>query len=362
MIDISLAPERYIQREGILSETGNYVKGYGRRPMVLGDALVFSLVRPTLEEVLSKAGLLPVFVLFGGECSPGEVQRVTEMVRQESMDFVVGVGAGRVLDTSRVVAGRAKRPLITLPTCASTCSAASSVAVIYEKGVRQEIFNGKGPDLVLVDTSIISKAPARLLAAGMGDALAKWYEGKPIHDHMKDRDSATDAAMNLSTQIKETIFTFGLEAKADVDQGRDSQAVRRIIEANILLPAIVSGLGARLRAAVAHGLLYGLGPIVHVDQNLHGDIVAFGMIVQLCLEKKEEELTTILPFFSKLGLPLTMKALGAASLDDPAVWEGLNRTCGKGSTVHTMPFPINPKMLLEGIREAERRAEAFRDR
>ena len=37
----------------------------------------------------------------------------------------------------------------------------------------------KCPDLVVADSKIIANAPARLLAAGMGDAIATWYEGKP---------------------------------------------------------------------------------------------------------------------------------------------------------------------------------------
>jgi len=362
MVDIFLAPKQYVQREGILSEGGKYLKAFGGRPLVVGDALVLSIVRPTLEEKMKESGLFPSFVLFGGECNQSEVQRLMGIAGREGLDFIVGTGGGKALDTSRVVADRLKLPLITLPTSAATCSAASAAAVIYEKGVRQETVNGKGADLVLVDSSILSRAPARLLAAGMGDALAKWYEGKPTYDWTKEHDSPTQAAMNLSIQVKETILALGLEARQNVDSGRNSPAVEKIIETNILLTGIISGLGgSKFRTAVAHGLLYGMTVLPQIHQNLHGEMVSFGIIVQLCLEKNEEELKMILPFFSRLALPLTLKQLGLSNVEDPLFWEGLRRTCAQGSSVHNMPFPVDEKKLYQAMLEASGRAEAFKE-
>ena len=136
MIDIFLGAKQYLQREGLLNEAGNYLKPFGRRPMVLGDELVFSIIRPTLEDRLKSAGLSPSFVLFGEECSRSEIARLVEIVKKENLDFIVGTGGGKALDTSRMVAEQLKLPLITLPTSAATCSAASAVAVVYEKGIR----------------------------------------------------------------------------------------------------------------------------------------------------------------------------------------------------------------------------------
>lgn len=55
-----------------------------------------------------------------------------------------------------------------------------ALSVIYtEEGIFQEYrFYRKNPDLVLVDTQVIAQAPPRLLTAGMGDALATWFEAK----------------------------------------------------------------------------------------------------------------------------------------------------------------------------------------
>jgi glycerol dehydrogenase len=360
VIDIFLGAKQYIQREGLLAEAGNYLKPFGWRPMVLGDELVFSIIRPILEERLKSAGLFPSFVLFGEECSMPEIARLVDIVRKENLDFIVGTGGGKALDTSRMVAEQLKLPLITIPTSAATCSAASAVAVVYEKGIRQATVNGKGADLVLVDSTILSQAPIRLLASGMGDALAKWYEGKPCYDQMKEPDSATRSALSLSTQTKETILSVGLEAKGKVEAKKNSYAVEKVVETNILLTGVIGGLGgSKFRVAVPHALLYGLTVLPQVHQNLHGEMVSFGIIVQLCLEKNEKELKVILPFFSQLGLPITLKSLGLTNVEDPLFWEGLKRTCIKGSSVHNMPFPVDEKKLYQAMMEADERARSL---
>ena len=360
MIDIFLGAKQYIQRAGLLGEAGNYLKPFGRRPMVLGDELVFSILRPILEDQLKPAGLSPSFVLFGEECSMPEITRLAGMVKKEGLDFIVGTGGGKAIDTSRIVAEQLKLPLITIPTSAATCSAASAAAVVYEKGIRQATVNGKGAELTLVDSTVLSQAPLRLLASGMGDALAKWYEGKPCYDRMKEPDSATQGALSLSIQTRESILSLGLKAKEDVEAKRNSYAVEKIVEANILLTAIIGGLGgAKFRVAVAHALTYGLTVLPRVHQNLHGEMVSFGIIVQLCLEQNEKELKVLLPFFSQLGLPITLKSLGLTNVEDPLFWEGLKRTCAKGSSVHNLPFPVDEQKLYRAMMEADERARSF---
>src|SRR3972149_5137033 len=117
---IFLAPARYIQGEGIREEAGNYVKNIGTRPLVLGDELVFSIIRPVLESRFDRAGLASSFVLFGGGGSQVEVMRLEEIALGRNTDLVIGTGGGKALDTSRLLADRLKVPLVAIPTSAAT--------------------------------------------------------------------------------------------------------------------------------------------------------------------------------------------------------------------------------------------------
>jgi glycerol dehydrogenase len=361
MTDIFLGPKRYVQRPGALAEAGLQLKAFGCRPMILGDEIVLAIVRPVLERQLPSAGLFPIFVLFGEECSLGEVARLVEIGRSERVDFIVGTGGGKAIDTARAVAGRLDLPLVTLPTSAATCSAASTLSVIYENGIRTETVNARASELVLADSAIIAAAPSRLLAAGMGDTLAKWYEGKPTFDRTSDPSPSLQAALALSTQVKETIFEFGLDAKRDCDAGKTSPAVEKMIEANILMAGLIGGIGGRtFRVALAHALLYGLTVMPAVHRCLHGEVVSYGLVVQACLERDEAELRRLMAFFSQLGLPLTLAELGVHDREDPLFREGLRRTCAKGSSAHNLSHSVDESVLFQAMQAVEERAGQLR--
>jgi uncharacterized oxidoreductase len=235
------------------------------------------------------------------------------------------------------------------------------VSVIYEKGIRTDTIDGKAAELVLVDSAIVAVAPSRLLAAGMGDTLAKWYEGKPTYDQAPDPSPSLQAALALSTQVKETIFSYGLEAKRDADAGKNSAAVDKMIEAAILMAGVIGGIGGKtFRVALAHGLLYGMTVLPQIRSRLHGEVVSYGLVVQACLSGKGEEVDRLADFFSRLGLPVTLKDLDIPSVEDPLFKEGLRRTCAAGGSAHNLPFPVNEERLLRAICEVEESAGRYR--
>lgn len=123
----------------------------------------------------------------------------------------------------------------------------SALAVIYtEKGEFEEYFFFRNnPNLVLVDTGIIAKAPVRFLVAGMGDALSTWIEARACKRSFAKNAShghSTMAALAIAELCYKTLFEDSLKAKAAC-VNVVTQALENIIEANILL----SGLGFRAR-------------------------------------------------------------------------------------------------------------------
>ena len=88
----------------------------------------------------------------------------------------------------------------------------------------------------------------------MGDALAKWYEGKPTYERTADPNPALQGAMLLSTHLKETLFGCGLQAMRDAAAGACTPAVERVIKTNLLMTGLISGIGGdAFRVALAHG-------------------------------------------------------------------------------------------------------------
>ncbi len=65
-------------------------------------------------------------------------------------------------------------PVAIAPTIASTDAPCSALSVIYTDNGEFDryLLLPNNPDRVIVDTNIVAGAPARLLAAGIGDALS----------------------------------------------------------------------------------------------------------------------------------------------------------------------------------------------
>ncbi len=111
--------------------------------------------------------------MFCGECSQNEISRIREKFNQRKYNVVIGIGGGKTLDTAKAVAYYQKIPVVVVPTIASTDAPTSSLAVIYtRKASLANICFPENPDMVIMDTGVISAAPVRLLVAGMGDALS----------------------------------------------------------------------------------------------------------------------------------------------------------------------------------------------
>lgn len=361
MIDLFVGPKRYIQRPGALDEAAEHLKPLGRRPMILADDTVMAIVRPRLEPTLAAAGLEPVFVPFGPECSFTEVARVAEAARGLKADIVVGAGGGKAIDTARAAAGELNRPLVALPTSAATCSATSSVSVYYDHGTRTATRTIGTAEVVIADSAVIAAAPPRLLAAGMGDALAKWVEGKPTYDRVPAPGPGLQAALSLSVLVRDVLLGCGAQAMQDAAEGRCTSAVEQAVECNLLLTGIISGLGGdAFRVALAHGLLYGMTVHPRVHDFLHGEVVSYGLVVQTCLERRYETADRLVAFLSDLKLPLTLAELGLNDRDDRRFREGIRRTCAPGSSAHNSAAPVDEARLLAALTDADERVAAYR--
>lgn len=125
----------------------------------------------------------PIYALFEGECSQTQIDRLADLGQERRCTAVIGIGDGKILDTAKAVAYELHIPSVIIPTVASTDSPCSSLSVIYhEDGTFDRyLLLDACPDMVLVDTEVIAKAPASLLAAGMGDAMSTRFEARACH-------------------------------------------------------------------------------------------------------------------------------------------------------------------------------------
>jgi glycerol dehydrogenase len=314
---------------------------------------------------LNEAGISHRVHRFGGECALVEIERVKAAARQYAARTIVGAGGGKVLDTARAVAADLRLPVVNCPTVASSDAPCSALSVIYtEDGIFQEYrFYRKNPDLVLVDTQVIAQAPSRLLVAGMGDALATWFEARTcvtssVQNMRGGRSTAT--ALALAELCYRIVLADGPAALRAVSTQVVTPALERLVEANTLL----SGLGFESSGlAAAHAVHNGLTAAHETHSSFHGEKVAFGLLVQLVLEGAPVATANeVLGFSAEVGLPITLADIGLP--DSPGDWLDpiARRAAAPGETIHNEPFEVTADMVRDAILDADALGRAWRKR
>lgn len=236
--------------------------------------------------------------------------------------------------------------MITAPTIASTDSPTSSLGVIYTPdGIYDRVAKKyRNPDLVLIDSSIIIKAPVKYLASDMGDALSTWFEARSNRDSRSDNYigcgyATTTAGSTIAQACYNILMREGRAAYIAAKASCLTQAVENIIEANVLL----SGLGfENCGVSAAHGIHDALTILEPTHHLLHGEKVAFGVICLHVLENRDpKELEEVIRFCRELGLPTRLKDLGLENINDPQLLEVGNAAMYPNSVIHSVPLELS---------------------
>jgi len=355
---VLIAPPRYIQGDRILEHLGRYLSLIpSTRAAILISAGGQQRDGARLVASLRLAEIDAVVVTFQGECSAEEVARVVGILQATThpVDCVVAVGGGKCVDAGKCVAARLAVPVVICPSVASNDAPCSAASVMYTPagvGAGAEFFP-QSPALVAIDTRIVAEAPVRYLVAGMGDAMATWYEARTCLQNPQARSvlgaRPTLAASALGELCATTLFAEGVAAVDAVRRREVTDALERIVEANTLL----SGIGFESGGlAVAHSVARGFAALPTVHQHyLHGEMVAMGLLTQLVVESREAEAHQVAEFFAQVGLPIHLGQL-ALSPQDTASLRIVMETAMRLPYVGNEPFAVTADLLLAASQQA----------
>jgi glycerol dehydrogenase len=97
---------------------------------------------------------------------------------------------------------------------------------------------------------------------------------------------------------------------------------------------------------------------------MHGEKVAFGVLVQLMLEAKPPSaVEQVLDFSSSVGLPITFADVGlGADPSQETLAQIALRSTAPGETIHNEPFEVRPQLVVEALRAANAAGEEWKRR
>lgn len=359
-----MMPMQYRQGAGALGELPECAARYGKRVLLLITESGYKRLGQEWLNRWDKLGLSARFLMFGGECSNAEIGRIGKETEQHRADVIVGIGGGKLLDAAKSAAYRLGLPVIIVPTVASSDAPCSALSVIYDDDGRvvQLETHPHNPELVLVDTEIILRAPLRYFAAGMGDALATGPEalaclqggGRTILGRYPTQLGT--AAAVLCDRI---LASDGVQALRDAERGELTGTFERVVEANTLL----SGIGFESGGlAAAHSLHDGLTELSECHHLLHGEKVGFCTAVQAVLLGQAGEAERFLRFCRSIGLPFSLAGIGLNMQGEELkarLKVAAYRALQPEETIHSMGKAYTAADLVDAFAETDQISKAL---
>lgn len=356
MSKVLVSPAKYIQGAGELSRIKNHIGRLGGPFLFIMCRFAYINLKEVISESFRDSGVVLLFEKFGGECSGSEIDRLRDIYKKNGCSVVVGVGGGKALDTAKGVAYYEGCPIISVPTIASTDAPTSAISVTYTENhvFDRNLLLPRNPEVVLVDTDVITQAPVRFLVAGMGDAFSTYFEARANADSGHDNfagGTSTSTSLALAQLCYDILIRDGLKAKRSAESRVCSPELENIIEANIYL----SGVGFESNGlACAHSIYNSLTVLPKCHHMYHGELVAFGAIVQLVLEKRPDaEIIEAIYFCTSVGLPVTLSELSKSELTRDDIMKVAKMACSPGSFMDSEPFPVTPEMIFEALMVAD---------
>ena len=263
-----------------------------------------------------------------------ELERVEAY--SDRIDFLVGLGGGRPIDIAKQAGFNKNIPFISIPTAASHDGFGSARASIRRDG-RKTSMQAIPPIAVVADTEIISKAPRRLLGAGVGDiisnqtAVLDWKLAGQKADYSEYAAALSEMAAELVENDIEKVAS-----------GKE-EGVRLVVKALISSGVAMSIAGtSRPASGGEHKFSHWLDSN-YDNPALHGEQCGLGSIVTMYLHGGDWK--RIRNTLTAVNAPINSRELG---IDDGIILEALI----KSKEIRPQRITILDKLTQKQIEEA----------
>jgi len=364
LLSLTVAPAQVLRGSQALELSGEAIARLGVRPLIVGGDRTLAAQATPLQLVLEKQQLKASFASYSPDCSEASLASLREAVASHQADLIIGLGGGKALDTAKLLAHQCQLPIVTIPTSAATCAAWTGLSNIYsdQGAFLYDVTLLRCPDLLILDYGLIQTAPQRTLIAGIGDALAKWYEASVSSG--SSPVTLIIAALQQARVLRDILFQKSAEALKEPG----SEAWREVVDATVLLAGVIGGLGgAQCRTVAAHAVHNGLTHLTAAHDVLHGEKVAYGILVQLRLEEmlQGNQLAAsarqqLLKFYAEIGLPQTLDDLNLGNVTLAQLQQAAEIACNPNSDIHRLPFKVVPQQLMAAMVSTTTPVEASR--
>ena len=357
-LKVKVGPQFYRYHEGALAHIPELLQEYQvNRLLIVHGSVSWQKAQPKLT-FLAEAPQEVFYHQYTGECSYYGADLIKDQVEAHNIDFIIGVGGGKLTDLVGYAAHLTNMPFGVVPTLASNCAPWTPLAVMYKESGESE---GKTEHFLrqaaflITDPTLVIDAPVSYFIAGLADTLAKWYESEAILAQPQLQNEPFLQMAGYTAKLCETaIVTQSTQAIQDMEAQKVTEAFIHLSEIVIAVAGMVGGLGDKYaRNAAAHAMHDAISKYLPASHRyLHGEKVAYGIFYQLAIEERWAVIDQLLPFYRELQLPMSLKQMGIYP-DDPQVIDQLVAFVDSKEKVHLIPVTITKERLKQALLELE---------
>ncbi|KZL50060.1 oxidoreductase [Nodularia spumigena CENA596] len=349
-LTLTVAPGKIIRGSGVLQTASAEITRLGTRPLIIAGNSTQEIAQKNLQAILAQ--LNTAQSSYGVDCCEASLQALQNTAQEHQADVIIGIGGGKALDTAKLVAEQLHLPVVTIPTSAATCAAWTALSNVYsESGAfLYDVALSRCPDLLILDYDLIQTSPQRTLVAGIGDAIAKWYEASVSSGN--SQQTLIISAVQQARVLRDIL----LQKSATALKEPGSQIWQEVVDATVLLAGVIGGMGgAQCRTVAAHAVHNGL---THISghSSIHGEKVAYGILVQLRLEEmlQSNQLAAsarqqLLKFYAEIGLPQNLSDLGLGNITLQELQTAAEIALEPKSDIHRLPFKVALEQLMAAM-------------
>jgi glycerol-1-phosphate dehydrogenase [NAD(P)+] len=298
-------PRKILIGDGVISRLGSIITDLDAnisKVAIITGSIVKERMGATCMSSFHES-CLENFWFISSEASMEAVHSLQRIIEDYSADLIVGLGGGRSVDAAKMTAFRLKKPFVSVPTSASHDGISSPFASIRGNDKPHSV-KVSTPVGVVADTLLLAKAPARLLASGCGDLVAKMTA---VKDWELGRDENNEYygsyAANLAYMSAKIILDESPKLRENNKFG-----IRTIVEA-LISAGVASCIAGSSRpcSGAEHLFSHAVEYIAGNDCGLHGERVGLGTLMMAKLHGLDWEI--IAETLENVGAPTTAEQI-----------------------------------------------------
>ncbi|OTO72103.1 MULTISPECIES: iron-containing alcohol dehydrogenase family protein [unclassified Enterococcus] len=356
-LKVKVGPQFYRYHVGAIDFVPELLTEFSaKNVLIVHGGISFEKAKPFLR-FLNDSAYHFRFLRYTGECSYYGAERISNVVKEAQIDFIIGVGGGKLTDLVGYAAHTLNVNFGVIPTLASNCAPWTPLSVMYkengESEGRSEHFLRQA-SFFITDPELVVTAPTKYFIAGLADTIAKWYESEAIlaQEHLLN-EPFLQVAGYTAKLCKTAIMKDSSKAIMDMEAGEATEEFIHLSEIVFGVAGLVGGLGDKYaRNAIAHAMHDGMSKFIPESHDfLHGEKVAYGIFYQLAVEKKWDQIDELIPFYQELQLPMSLTQMGLFPAEE--VIDKIVAFVDSKEKVHLVPIPMTSELLKESVIELE---------